>query len=131
MKRVPWARVLVVDDEVDVADLITDILRKDGCEVEYANSGTAAMELLGKHEFNVVLSDLNMPEMDGRKLFEAIRSQYPHLLDSIAFITGDAMGPASQKLLAEANCQFLEKPISPAELRGLVNGLLNNKKEMV
>ncbi|MEM7461790.1 MAG: ATP-binding protein [Pseudomonadota bacterium] len=125
------ARVLVVDDEVDVADLIADILRKDGCEVEYASSGASAMELLGKHEFNVVLSDLNMPEMDGRKLFEAIRSQYPHLLDSIAFITGDAMGPASQKLLAEANCQFLEKPISPAELRGLVNGLLNNKKEMV
>lgn len=123
------ARVLVVDDEVDVADLIADILRKDGCQVEHANSGKAALELLRNNEFDIVLSDLNMPEMDGRELYNSIHSQHRELKDSIAFITGDAMGPASQKLLGEAGCQFLEKPISPAELRGLVQSLLSGRKE--
>ncbi|MGI9402293.1 MAG: ATP-binding protein, partial [Rhizobiaceae bacterium] len=123
------ACVLVVDDEVDVADLIAEILRKDGCQVKHAVTGAAAMKLLQENEFDVVLSDLNMPEMDGRELFESIRSQYPQLMDSIAFVTGDAMGPSSQKLLAEAGCQFLEKPISPAELRDLVQGMLSSRKE--
>lgn len=122
------ARILVVDDETDVAELISDILQKDGCWVSHASSGQAALELLRNQEFNMILSDLNMPEMDGRKLFEAVRSEFPQLLSAIAFITGDAMGLASQKLLSEAGCPFLEKPISPAELRGLVRELARSNK---
>ena len=122
------ARILVVDDESDVADLIADILKMQGYTVAHASSGKTALELLRGGDFNVVLSDLNMPEMDGRGLFDAIRSEFPHLLNGIAFITGDAMGLASQKFLAEANCLFVEKPISPAELRGVIQQLLASQE---
>lgn len=124
----PDTRVLVVDDETDVADLIAEILQKDGCSVTHANSGKQALDRLGQSEFDIVLSDLNMPEMDGRGLFEAIKELYPGLLTGLAFITGDTMGPASQKLLGEANRPHLEKPISPNELRGLVQGLMQERE---
>jgi signal transduction histidine kinase/PAS domain-containing protein/ActR/RegA family two-component response regulator len=122
------ASILVVDDEIEVAELIAGILRKDGCSVEHAVSGERALELLAERHFDIMLSDLNMPGIDGRGLFEAVRVRHPYLLGGIAFITGDTMGGASQSLLGEANCPYLEKPVSPAELRGLVQGLLQNRK---
>jgi signal transduction histidine kinase len=120
--------ILVVDDEVEVAELIAGILRKEGCLVEHAVSGERALELLAERRFDIMLSDLNMPGIDGRGLYEAVRAQHPYLLGGIAFITGDTMGRASQSLLSEANCPYLEKPVSPAELRGLVQGLLQNRE---
>lgn len=116
---------LVVDDEDDVADIIAEILRRDGCEVTHATSGKKALEILRDREFDIVLSDLNMPEMDGRGLFDAIRETRPELSDRTAFITGDSMGPTSQRFLSDAKRPYLEKPISPRELRELVQALLS------
>jgi signal transduction histidine kinase/PAS domain-containing protein len=121
-------RILVVDDEPDVAELIAEVLRKDGCTVIHASSGKRAVELMRQQPFDILLSDLNMPEMDGRGLFEAVREHFPRLLDGTAFITGDTMGPTSQAFLGEANRPYLEKPISPEELRGLVRGLLGKRE---
>ncbi len=121
-------RALVVDDEEDVADLISEILRRDGCAVTIATSGAEALEHLGRGGYDVVLSDLNMPEMDGRGLFDAIRQSHREMAGRIAFITGDSMGPASQKFLGESKSPYLEKPISPIELRKLVQGLLDGNR---
>lgn len=121
-------RVLVVDDEVDVADLIAEILRLEGCRVTYARSGIHALKALANEKFDIVLSDLNMPDLDGRGLFKAICTDYPEIANFVAFITGDSMGVASQNLLGEAERPYLEKPISPSELRELVHKLLREKK---
>lgn len=121
--------VLVVDDEVEVAELISEILKKEGFSVEVANSGEDAIQLLEKTSFDVLLSDLNMPNVDGRAMFEHLRESHPDLLKATAFITGDTMGPSSQQLLKESRRPYLEKPVSPAELRELVYELLKRKKE--
>ncbi len=122
-------RVLVVDDEVDVGEFIAEVLTKEGFAVDFANSGREALELLDQRAFDVVLSDLNMPEVDGRGLYEALVAHHAHLVSRTAFITGDTMGAVSQKLLKATNRPFLEKPVAPEELRRLVYDLLNSEKE--
>ena len=122
-------RALVVDDEVEVAELIAEILKKEGFHVHLAHSGDDAVERLKANRYDILLSDLNMPSLDGRGLYETIRDHHPYLVDKIAFITGDTMGAASQRLLKESQCPHLEKPVSPAELRELVYGILNSEKD--
>ena len=76
--------------------------------------------MLRDSSYQVVLSDLNMPEMDGRGFFDTVKEEFPHLTGCIGFVTGDTMGKASQTFLKEANCPYLEKPASPKELRAFV-----------
>ncbi len=115
---------LVIDDEVDVADFIAEVLSKDGIEVQTANSGSDAILLLQEGSYDFVLSDLNMPGTDGRAVFDTLKSNYPHLVSRIGFITGDTLGEASQKFLQESQSPFLEKPVSPSDLRMLVKRVL-------
>ncbi|MGI9355045.1 MAG: hybrid sensor histidine kinase/response regulator, partial [Rhizobiaceae bacterium] len=122
-------RALIVDDEKDVAELITEILIRDGFQVDTAHSGVGALVHLEARSYDIVLSDLNMPDLDGRGLFEALEKSFPDLAKRIAFITGDTMGSASQKLLRESKRPYLEKPVSPTELRNLVHKILNDAKE--
>jgi len=84
---------------------------------------------LQQRDYDVVLSDLNMPDVDGRGLFAALSRDYADLATRTAFITGDTMGASSQKLLQESRRPYLEKPVSPDELRKLVYELLSDGKE--
>lgn len=118
-------RILIVDDEVDVADLNAEILTRDGFQVDVANKALDGVAMMHEGKYNIVLSDLNMPEMDGRGFFDTVAKEFPHLINGIGFVTGDTMGKSSQSFLKEANFPYLEKPASPKELRAFVAELLS------
>ena len=124
----PWisrsSSVLVVDDESDVSELIAEVLSRDGYQVTTAGSGIEALQQLSKSRFALMLSDLKMPDMDGRRLSEQVSADYPDIADRLGFITGDTMSPSARKFLDNSGRPFLEKPIKPAELRKLVAALL-------
>ena len=124
----PDLKILVVDDEPEVAELIAEILGKDGFDVDVARSGAEALINVANAEYDVVLSDLNMPEMDGAGLYDALSSDYPELVARTGFITGDTMGVASQRMLRVSQRPFMEKPVTPSELRRLVQKLLEQEK---
>lgn len=119
------ARVLIVDDEIDVADMNAEVLMRAGFTVDVANTAREGIALIRRNAYSLVISDLNMPEIDGRGLYETIKAEFPALVNRIGFVTGDTMGKASQGFLKEANQPFLEKPASPKELRAFVNSLLS------
>ena len=121
--------VLVIDDEIDVGELTSEILRKDGFNVTLMNSGSEGLSALNEKPYDILLSDLNMPEIDGRGIYEIVSRDFPQMLTKMAFITGDIMGVNSRSLLKESRLPYLEKPISPVELRELVYDLLKNKKD--
>ncbi len=123
-------RALVVDDEVDVGELHAEMLKREGFEVEFVSSGEDAINKLKSSKYDVFLSDLNMPGVDGRKIYETLSSAFPHMLSRTAFVTGDTMGQSSLKLLEESGLPYLEKPVSPSELRELIAKLSVNQKEM-
>jgi CheY-like chemotaxis protein len=120
---------LVVDDEADVGEFVAEVLLKEGFHVDLAQSGKYALECLQQDRYDAVLSDLNMPDVDGRGLYDVLSRDYTDLAKKTAFITGDTMGASSQKLLQESQRPYLEKPVSPDELRKLVYGLLSDGKE--
>lgn len=113
-------RVLVIDDEVDVADLNVEVLQRGGYEADALYDGAKVIDLLRSNRYDVVLSDLNMPNEDGRSVFEAISSEFPELVSHTGFVTGDTMGKASQVFLKESRRPYIEKPVSPEELRAFV-----------
>ncbi|MEM8837325.1 MAG: ATP-binding protein [Pseudomonadota bacterium] len=121
-------RALVVDDEPDVAELIAEILKRNGFVVDFASTGAVALSRLSNQKYDLVLSDLNMPDVDGRGLYEVILRDHPDLAKRTGFITGDTMGISSQAFLKEANRPFMEKPVSPVELRNLVHKILAEPK---
>ncbi|MGI9371983.1 MAG: PAS-domain containing protein [Hyphomicrobiales bacterium] len=112
--------ILVIDDESDVREFIAEVLRNDGHDVTVATSGTDALHKIAQNAFAVVLSDLKMPNLDGPKLFEAIKSDHEDLVERLGFITGDTMSPNARKFLSGSNRPYLDKPIRPSELRELV-----------
>jgi len=70
-------RVLVVDDDVSVRESVSEILRADGAGVTLVGNGREAIERMRRERFDVVLSDVVMPEMDGYELFQAARREAP------------------------------------------------------
>ena len=118
------ARVLIVDDEADVAALNGEVLSRGGYDVDVTNSVTGAIELMRRSDYDLVLSDLNMPGRDGRNLFEAIGAEFPHLAERTGFVTGDTMGQTSQTFLSEVGRPFLEKPAAPRELLAFAGSIL-------
>ncbi|NQW09167.1 MAG: PAS domain S-box protein [Alphaproteobacteria bacterium] len=120
--------VLVVDDEPTVAEMIRDVLEADGHRVDIANSGRAAVERLRLRHYDAILSDLRMPDLDGPALFQILNEQYPAIINRIAFITGDTMSPAIRQFLVDTGRPHIEKPVTPSDLRTLVDQLIAGAK---
>ncbi len=123
-KTVLNQRVLVVDDEQDVAELLKEMLERDGFEVHAAFNGIDALERLRSEEYALVLSDLNMPGLDGKGLFEATKNELPDVVRKIGFITGDTLSKEAERFLEHSGRPYLEKPVSPIELRKLISSML-------
>jgi PAS domain S-box-containing protein len=114
--------ILVVDDEPDVADVIAELLRTDGHRVEVVDSGQVALQRLASRRYDLVLSDIRMPGLDGPALYNKLTESNPDMTGRIAFVTGDSLSPKVKQFLEATDCPRLEKPVTLAELRELVDG---------
>jgi len=103
------ATILVVDDEQTICSIVAAHFRRLGYNVETALSGPLALQLLAKHKFDVLLTDLQMPEMHGLELLEHVRRDYP-LLHSIV-LTGHASIDNVLKCLRRGAFSFITKPL--------------------
>jgi two-component system NtrC family sensor kinase len=118
----PW--VLVVDDESIIAQLIADVLGGEGYDVDTAPHGVAALERLAQRTYDVVLSDLRMPELDGLGLFREIEQRYPDLLQRFVFITGTSEHADYQGFIDDVKVPVLTKPFDMMDLVRVVQELL-------
>jgi PAS domain S-box-containing protein len=111
---------LVIDDEPEIADMLAELLRRQGYQVSTAESGREGRAQLEAGRFDIVLSDLRMPDMDGPALFEWMARDRPDLTSRLGFVTGDTLGPAASTFLARAGRPYLEKPFTPSAVRAFV-----------
>ncbi|MEM7668510.1 MAG: ATP-binding protein, partial [Pseudomonadota bacterium] len=121
-------RVLVIDDEADIAELISQILSADGYDVVIAHSAVEALDRL-PGRFDVILSDLNMPAMTGKDLMAELATRWPDLVPRIGFVTGDTVSEGVESFITGSGRPHLEKPIAPADLRRLVARIMENARE--
>jgi two-component system NtrC family sensor kinase len=109
-----------VDDEREVADILREILELAGHEVDIADSGESALARLAKAQYDVLLSDMRMPGMDGAMLYDVLCRRYPVLSRRFALITGDMERTGVPKLLGVPR---LSKPFEPRHVTELVSVL--------
>jgi CheY-like chemotaxis protein len=117
-------RILVIDDERVLRETIVDTLRTDGFDVQASADGKDGLELIGRNPFDLILSDLRMPEMDGRALYDEVRRDYPQALKRIVFVTAQAQGPEYGPFLRETGAPVLEKPFTIQQLRHMVERMV-------
>jgi len=122
----PQRRLLIVDDEPGIVEVLQEVLGNSGYRVETANNGAKALNRIASQEYDLIISDLCMPEMSGEKLHAAIRENYPHMLDRIIFLTGDTVSPGSRSFLEKTGAQWLSKPFNITEIERLVRGCLRS-----
>lgn len=109
-------RVLVVDDESIIAQLIADVLGGEGFEVDTAPHGLAALDRLASRTYDVVLSDLRMPELDGLGLFREIEQRHPDLVRRFVFITGTSEHTDYHGFIDDVKVPVLTKPFDMMNL---------------
>ncbi|MEV6349960.1 PAS domain S-box protein [Actinoplanes sp. NPDC051851] len=106
--------VLVVEDEVALARIVTRILTGNGYHVLTAVSGAQALELFGAHEVDVLLTDVIMPEMSGRRLAELLTERRPGL--PVLYMSGYSNGLLGTTHVLDGDITFIEKPFTAADL---------------
>ncbi len=117
-------RLLVVDDEPEIADLMRAMLESAGYDVSTAETGAVALQMLQEARFDAIVSDLRMPDVDGAALWREVQQRQPELAQRILFVTGDTLSPGAQRFLADAGCGSLDKPFAKSDLLARVAVLL-------
>ena len=110
-------RILVVDDDQIVSDLLREILEKNGYSVDVALDGTSATGLVKKHCYGAIIIDVVLQgPMGGKELYLNLVKTDLSLLDRILFITADTVSENTADFLEETDRPFLYKPFSVPEL---------------
>jgi nitrogen-specific signal transduction histidine kinase len=117
-------RILLVEDDSLVAQAVRRTLARDH-EVSCVESGRAALEILAREPFDLVISDLLMPEMTGMELHAELSRTRPEIARRMIFLTGGAFTDAAREFIARVPNPQIEKPFDSQRLRDLIRALLD------
>ncbi len=114
----PNKKALVIDDERIVIDSVTKILKEERIDVEATLSGRQGIEMALKKDYDLVLTDLRMPDIGGMRVLRDLKRAKPDL--PVVMITGYATVPSAVQAMKLGAAEFLEKPFSPDGLVAVV-----------
>jgi two-component system response regulator HydG len=112
-------KILIIDDEVNVAILLSKFLIRNGFDVSTASSGTSGMEALKNGDFNLVLCDFRLEDTDGREMLRNIKTQYPKT--GVIIITGYSDIKMAVELIKMGAYDYITKPLYPDEILNTIN----------
>jgi PAS domain S-box-containing protein len=118
-------RALVVDDEPALRRMLHRMLVRRGFSVDLAEDGDRASNLLEHHQYDVIFSDFQMPNMDGLALYEWIRRRRPTSATTFVFVMGGLMTPELQSTIDAARIPVLSKPFGSASFDALLGELFS------
>jgi len=110
-------KVLVIDDEEAILQMVQETLRSYGYQVDVACDGQSALRQLEEGHYDLALCDWRMPGLNGQQVYEHFRASNPALAERIVFMTGDVVNDHAQKFLEERKKVCLTKPFSLEEFR--------------
>jgi PAS domain S-box-containing protein len=120
------AKVLWVDDEKNIRDIGKIMLQRLGHKADVADSGAEALKLLEHNTYDLIITDLGMPNMNGWQLAEIIKEKYKGT--KVAVVTGWGTDEAKEKMEKYGVCHILGKPIEKKQLGNLVMEAMQFKK---
>src|SRR3972149_4582273 len=124
----PSGKVLVVDDDDGIRHLCREVLESAGYRVETAKNGLEGLTKVRRNEYDLVVSDVNMPELDGMEFFDGAASSCPGLAERFLFMSGSISEELEEAVTARG-ALFLPKPFRITAPIGA--GLANERKARV
>lgn len=121
-------KLLIIDDEINTAILLSRFLTRNGFEVMTAASGAAATELLKNNEFTLVLCDFRLEDTDGREVLKKIKQQYPDT--GVIIITGYSDIKMAVELIKMGAYDYISKPLYPDEILNTINKAIETQSAL-
>jgi PAS domain S-box-containing protein len=118
--------VLVIDDEVHLCNSLAILLKADGYQVDTANSGAQAFNLLQQHAYSVALVDMDLPDINGNHIAARIRDEHPGT--AIVILTGNATVDNAVESLRQGVYDYLRKPCPPDRLLRTIARSIQHKQ---
>jgi len=118
-------KIMIVDDEHDMLNVLSDLLSKKGYTVHIVDNGSKAEKLIAKHFFNIVLTDLNMPKMNGIELLKRIKKISADT--EVIVITGYGTIESAVDAVKEGAYDYITKPINNDYLLLIIDRILQHK----
>jgi two-component system, sensor histidine kinase ChiS len=100
-------RILVVEDDASIRQLIGEVLNSEGHDVDMVDNGVSAMLSIQQHEYDLIFSDIKMPKWSGIELFNDLKRQGHGLEKRIVFVTGDLTNPDTRNFLESTDARGL------------------------
>lgn len=122
-------KVLVVDDEAVIRNFLVRVIQQAGYDVQSANNGRMALEILQNSLFDLLLTDIKMDVMDGVTLLREAKNYRPNL--AVILLTGHATVPSAVAALRQGANDYLLKPVKNEEiLAAIANALASQEREL-
>jgi signal transduction histidine kinase/CheY-like chemotaxis protein len=113
--------ILVVEDEASIRTLVRRYLRRRGHEVETADNGRAALAALERRSYDVIVTDMKMPEMGGEELYSRLCDADDAHAQRVLFISGDTVSEGTREFLLRSGRPFVSKPFDLDELAARIS----------
>jgi two-component system alkaline phosphatase synthesis response regulator PhoP len=120
-------KMLIVDDEEDILIFLSYYFNKNGFIVTTASDGVTGLLEFGRETFDIVITDIRMPNMDGIEMCNEIKKQ--NTITPIVFLTAVTDDYKILHAMRTGASQFVDKPIKLDVLTDIINGLIENKKK--
>ncbi|MBI1910547.1 MAG: response regulator [Deltaproteobacteria bacterium] len=117
-------KALILDDESIVLELLFETMTHAGFRVDKASSGEEALEKLMLSNYDLIISDIKMPGLDGKGFYREAKRIRPEILNKIIFISGDSINRQTQEFLKESGNFTLKKPFTVDQLNDVISKLL-------
>ncbi|MBI5748085.1 MAG: response regulator [Nitrospinae bacterium] len=112
--------ILAIDDDTSILALIVNILTVYGYEVKTAANGLEGLKMIESAQYDLIISDINMPVMDGIEFYRELVNMTPSMKGRVIFVTGD-MEPTTEKFIQETGARWFSKPLNIAEFLRAIN----------
>jgi CheY-like chemotaxis protein len=116
--------VLVIEDEPCIALVCMRTLTTEGFQVDIAINGEIALEMWRKKDYDLCISDIRTPRMNGIELYRQLESECPEVVYKFIFTTGDMLSGNIKTFLEDTGRPYLPKPFAPENLRAIVKPIL-------
>lgn len=114
--------ILLVDDDIDYLYLLGMLLKTEGFEVTTVSDGFKALEVLRNNKIRIVITDFNMPEMDGIELAARVREQYPGT--HVVLVTGKKLSEIVEAAAKAGISEMFSKPVELQRFLAVIMSLL-------
>jgi CheY-like chemotaxis protein len=122
-------KILVVEDELQIRQLFEEVLRAQGHDVETANNGRVALELVDRTNYDLIISDVKMPEVSGPDFYAALQRKGTAIERRVIFVTGDLMNPETLQFIESTGRAWLGKPFDIDSITRTISDCLNSSQK--